>query len=70
MTSILFTNTEKVEAKIQLSDSHGKILFKNVYVVNASSPVNLDVSGYSAGVYFITIHISGTVRTEKLIINH
>jgi hypothetical protein len=70
MTSILFTNTEKVEAKIQLSDSNGKILFKNVYVVNASSPVNLDVSGYSAGVYFITIHISGTVRTEKLIINH
>lgn len=69
IATIAFSNTERKQVLIQLWDSNGQLVINNEYSVSSGSPVELNLSIYVPGVYFITVKTSGINKTEKIIIS-
>lgn len=54
---------------INIYDLSGKLLFKNSLSSGYQSSVNLDISTFSSGIYFVELNAESATAVEKLIVN-
>lgn len=59
----------QTQSLVTLSSIYGVKLFSKTIEVNGSSPFDINVSGYPAGTYLLTVTNAGHVYTQKVIIN-
>ena len=67
--SILISNPDAGTAIVDISGLDGRRLFSEEYPVNLNSnKFTIDLSGFSKGIYLITVRINGTKLTKKLVL--
>ena len=59
--------TNPVDVEIQLLNTLSQVLFTGEAKQTSSEQFNLDLSNYSAGMYFVVIKVGDEVHVEKLI---
>ncbi|HRH48807.1 MAG TPA: M12 family metallo-peptidase [Panacibacter sp.] len=67
-TTVLFTDLSKVKS-ILISDAQGKVMYKNTPGVAGGNSIEIPLSNFAKGMYFITVITETGTRTEKLIVN-
>lgn len=63
---LLFSKPES-DFKILVSDSYGKILFNINNKEEKYKNINFNLTGYQAGIYFLTVRLSNSMSTKKII---
>ena len=58
------TGAFEASAEIKIRDAIGKVVYNN----SISSPLNIDVSGWERGMYFVTVKNSNNVMAEKILV--
>lgn len=67
--SLLISNQDPGIASVVVSDLNGRKLFTQQYNVNINSnKFNIDLSGYSKGIYLVNIRINGSNLSKKLVL--
>ena len=65
--TFIIESQKKSDVNLTVSDLKGKIMYdKNV---SGSAKLNLDVSSFAKGIYFVHLKSSEFIKTEKLVIN-
>ena len=69
MVSLRFTALKASQGDLLLSSTDGRpLLHKNVTIADGLNTIRLNVSGFNAGLYFISLKTNNSVFTGKLII--
>ena len=67
--SLVISNPDAGTALVDISSLDGRKLFSEKYLVNLSTnKFDMDLSGYSKGIYLINVRINGYRLTKKLVL--
>lgn len=66
IVNVIHESAVSTQAQLRIMDISGKIIYENLVTNRATS---IDVSDYSAGIYFAQLQIDGNLKTLKFIVS-
>ncbi len=70
--NINYSGGQDIKAVLTFKDIIGKVILKKEVLMKKNNPINIDVSSYKTGLYFVSLEDEegSLIKTLKLVINH